>query len=116
MSGPQLPAAAEPLAPATSALFESMPLLGLLLAFDTQWRWFRALHRRNDELAKLHELYRDLSAEIHRLGLVEQFTARHGFKGDAKAAFARCLELAIGAGLEWPDIVEIVNHAGETRR
>ena len=65
---------------------------------------------------RLHELYRDLSAEIHRLGLVEQFTARHGFKGDAKAAFVRCLELARGAGLEWPDVVEIVNAAGEARK
>lgn len=110
------PSAAEPISPATSALFESMPLIGMLLAFDTRWRWFRQMHRRNDELAALHELYRDLSAEIHRLGLVEQFTARHGFKGDAKAAFVRCVELAIGAGLEWPDIVQIVNNASEARK
>lgn len=110
------PAAAETIAPATSALFESMPLLGMLLAFDTKWRAFRQMHRRNDELAALHELYRDLSAEIHRLGLVEQFTARHGFKGDAKAAFERCVELAVGAGLEWPDIVQIVNNASEARK
>ena len=109
-------AAAEPVAPTTSALFESMPLIGLLLAFDKRWRSFRQMHRRNDEVVALHELYRDLSAEIHRLGLVEQFTARHGFKGDAKASFVRCLELARGAGLEWPDIVEIVNNAGEARR
>lgn len=107
------PSTAEPVAATTSALFESMPLLGMLLAFDTRWRWFRALHRRNDELAELHELYRDLSAEIHRLGLVEQFTARHGFKGDAREAFARCVRLAAGAGLTWPDIVEIVNKSGE---
>ncbi len=110
------PVAAEPLAPATSALFESMPLIGLLLAFDTRWRAFRQMHRRNDELGELHELFRNLSAEIHRLGLVEQFTGRLAFKGDAKQAFARCLQLAIGAGLEWPDIVEIVNSSGEVRK
>lgn len=110
--------AAEPVAavaaePKGSPLFESMPVLGMLLAFDMRWRLFRGAHRRNDEITELHELYRDLSAEIHRLGLVEQFTGRLGFKGDAKDAFARCLELARGAGLQWPDIVEIVNRAGE---
>lgn len=110
------PSPAEPQAPPSSALFESMPLLGMLLAFDTRWRAFRQMHRRNDELTELHELFRVLSAEIHRLGLVEQFTGRLGFKGDAKEAFARCLELAIGAGLQWPDIVETVNKSGEARK
>lgn len=111
-------AATDPVAGATaeptgSRLFESMPVLGMLLAFDMRWRVFRAGHRRNDDVSELHELYRDLSAEIHRLGLVEQFTGRLAFKGDAKDAFERCLELARGAGLQWPDIVETVNRAGE---
>jgi hypothetical protein len=96
-----------------SRLFESMPLLGMLLAFDTRWRAFRIGHRRNDEVAQLHELFRPMAAEIHRLGMVEQFTGRFSFSGDAKETFTRCVEAARKAGLEWPDLVEIVNKAGE---
>lgn len=99
--------------PSGSALFQSMPLIGLMLAFDTTWRLFRDGHRRSEQVGELHELYRAMAAEINRLGMVEQFTGRFGFKGDAKEAFARCVELARGAGLEWPDIVEIVNRSGE---
>lgn len=99
-----------------SRLFESMPLLGMLLAFDTRWRAFRMGHRRNDEVGQLHELFRPMAAEIHRLGMVEQFTGRFSFQGDAKETFERCVEAARKAGLEWPDIVEIVNKAGEDGR
>ena len=99
--------------PAGSPLFQSMPLIGLMLAFDTSWRLFRDGHRRSEQVAELHELYRALASEINRLGMVEKFTGRFSFEGDAKEAFARCVELARGAGLEWPDIVEIVNKSGE---
>lgn len=107
---PQAQGSAEPTG---SALFQSMPLLGLLLAFDTRWRAFRLGHRRNDEVSHLHELFRPLAAEIHRLGMVEQFTGRFGFQGDAKATFERCVESARKAGLDWTEIVEIVNRSGE---
>lgn len=114
MSAPAAEAPSAELASGTgSKLFQSMPVLGLLLAFDTRWRLFRDSHRRNEGVAELHELFRDLSTEIHRLGLVEQFTGRFSFDGDAGEAFARCLELARGAGLQWPEIVEIVNRSGE---
>jgi hypothetical protein len=96
-----------------SPLFRSMPLLGLVLDFDTRWRAFRQAHRRNDEVTELHEFYRPIIAEVHRLGMVELLTGRGSFDGDAKAAFERCLELARKAGLEWPDIVAAVNAAGE---
>jgi len=99
--------------PTGSAVFQRMPLIGMLLAFDTHWRLFRDGHRRNGAVADLHELYRELAAECHRLGLVEQFTGRLSFQGDAKEAFARCVELARGAGVTWPEIVEVVNKAGE---
>lgn len=93
--------------------FETFPLLGLLFAFDTSWRAYRNRHPRNEELHALHELFRPLSAEIHRLGLVDKFTGRLSFKGDAREVFDRCLEVARGAGLQWPDIVEAVNKCGE---
>lgn len=102
--------------PVGSPLFRSYPLLGLLLAFDTSWRAFRQSHRRNDDVAALHELFRPIAQEIHRLGMVELFTGRGSFQSDAKADFERCLELARGAGLEWPDIVEIVNKSGEAAK
>jgi len=93
--------------------FETFPLLGLLFAFDTSWRAYRNRHPRNEELHALHELFRPLSAEIHRLGLVDKFTGRLSFKGDAGEVFDRCLEVARGAGLNWHDIAQAVNRAGQ---
>lgn len=108
--------AAEAVTATSSLLFQSMPLLGMLLAFDTRWRAFRTIHRRSDDVDALHELFRPMAAEIHRLGLVEQFTGRFAFQGDARETFALCLEAARKAGLQWPDIVELVNKAGESGR
>jgi hypothetical protein len=110
---PQAQGSAEP---AGSALFRQMPLLELMLAFDTRWRAFRSIHRRSEDVAELHELYRPIMQEVHRLGMVELFTGRGAFKGDAKEAFERCLDLARGSGLAWPDIVEVVNRSGEAGR
>jgi hypothetical protein len=98
-----------------SALYRNMPLLALLLAFDTRWRAFRQIHRRSDDVDELHELYRPILQEVNRLGMVELFTGRGGgaFQGDAREAFTHCLDLARRSGLAWPDIVEIVNKSGE---
>lgn len=99
--------------PTGTKLFQSMPLLGMLLDFDTRWRLFRQIHRRSDEVDQLHALYRPIVAEVNRLGMVEQFTGRLSFEGDAKDAFTRCVEMARKAGMPWQDIVEIVNQSGE---
>lgn len=116
MNAVEAPTAEATVTPIGPDPFETFPLLGLLFAFDTAWRSYRARHPRNEELADLHELFRPMVSEIHRLGLVDKFTGRLSFKGDAQDVFARCLELARGAGLQWPDIVEAVNKAGESGR
>lgn len=113
MSITEAPAVDDAAPPIGPDPFETFPLLGLLFAFDTSWRAYRIRHPRNEDLAALHELFRPLSAEIHRLGMVDKFTGRLSFKGDAREVFDRCLEVARGAGLQWPDIVEAVNKAGE---
>lgn len=116
MSAVEAPAAEAAVTPIGPDPFETFPLLGLLFAFDTAWRGYRARHPRNDELAALHELFRPMASEIHRLGLVDKFTGRLSFSGDVREVFERCLDLARGAGLQWPDIVEAVNKAGESGR
>jgi len=89
------------------------PVIEKLLDFDTAWRRFRDLHRRNDAVAELHDLYRDLHGEVNRLAMVDLLTGRLVFEGDARGAFEQCLALARSAGLQWTDVVEIVNRAGE---
>lgn len=104
-------AAAEPAI--GSALYRNMPLLAMLFAFDTRWRAFRQNHKHSAPVDELQELYRPILAEANRLGMVQLFTGRGAFEGDVREAFARSVELARGAGLPWPEIVEIVNKTGE---
>ncbi|MCA0303500.1 MAG: hypothetical protein LCH95_13945 [Proteobacteria bacterium] len=105
--------------PDTASAATARPALGVqpviekLLEFDVAWRRFRDLHRRNDLVAELHELYRDLHSEVNRLAMVDLLTGRLVFEGDARAAFEQCLALARASGLQWPDVVEIVNRSGE---